>query len=264
MENTAKAPKITLEVADKWLDNTIQDKLFLSKDLTSSYDTARKLFVATENEVINTIMVSVYDKVGIYTDIRTAFTAEFGVECKFTNKHILKHIIKASFALFEADVSRELLSIKDNSDLLLDFSFMKWIIQDVETKKPLRADESLIKYIPNVLSNMTKIINQNSQKDVQKLYLYKGHKVTKTLLSEIVNNTDAMDALNSTLETIVKDYNEAFNINLIFNKAVKPYNKEMLVDFLNTINPDRLEKLLALEKLEMAEMASEEGEEIGA
>jgi hypothetical protein len=237
---------------EEWLSDILKDNLLFSKDLASGYEEAYNLFLTQQNEMINAVLVSAYDKEGIYGYIREEFKAVFNIECSFTNKKILDTIIALSFEQFNAKkikgkrdgVSPEIQILENHGTMLLDFDFRKWIIKDIDGRFT-RATNGLIEYIPNILKGINKMISHNEKdKSSPKKYLIDGKVVTKTLLKDKIQQIESIEALNDLLTASIDAYNEAYNINIRLSKALKELDKEVLIEFLEGVSTEGLKELL--------------------
>ncbi len=237
--------KISVENAQHWLESVAKSFVVLDEKLVNETEEAYKRYITLEKEAINLIAVYMYDKIGVYSFIKGEFTKAFGMECKFTNKAILKEIIKATFSQFKGELSQDLSSIRDNSNLLLDLEFNKWI---KELNGVKRADEGFISYIPRILRLAALVLNHNiaDNKGVYpaKVYTHNGAILSKNALNDLIKSEEDISVIFAILEKSVKAYNDAYNINSRFNKALKGFDKEKLIELLGLITPDSVESLI--------------------
>ena len=70
------------EAYNNWLDDKIKSHLLISTEKGSDYTAKYLAFKDIENQILTDIFCLAYDKQGIYKDIKSDFTADFGIECK--------------------------------------------------------------------------------------------------------------------------------------------------------------------------------------
>lgn len=250
-------PKYTIDIGQKWLSNRVQDFLMVSEAKANEYDKKYQDFINIQKEVINTILISMYDKDTVYAQIKADFKEFFKIECRFTNKMILKEIIKSSMQLFKMEVSPELNNVFKHSDYMIDFDFSHWLFKD-DSNKFIRADDNFINAIPQILANLDKILSHNAKETAEKVYRYNGAKVTKTMLKDFIKAQTDISVISHTLQAVIEEYNESYNINSILAKALKGYDKMVLVKFLSTITPEMLKDMADVQ--EKAKIEKEESE----
>ncbi len=250
---TAAKPQEMTSTHQEWLNSILATQLLFSADMAKSYEVAYSQFLVQQSEMVNSILVSAYDKQGVYDWVKKEFEVAFGIECKFSNKKIIQTITALSFDQFHSKkvkgkregIDVNLQTLENHSDLLLDFDFRKWLIKDGETGKFTRATDSLIANIPEILKFINKMLTHN-EKDKQspKKYLIEGKVVTKTLLKDIIKAQESIEAIKDLLAASIDQYNEAFNINIRLSKALKELDKEVLIEFLEGVTTDTIKELL--------------------
>ena len=236
---------------NSWLDDKIKHHLLISTDKGADYTAKYLAFKDIENQILTDIFCLAYDKKGIYKDIKSDFTADFGIECKFSNKVIFSKIVELSFLQFKSNklkngkwehISDDLNKIYANHSLILDFDFSKWILKGDDSKN-IGLNLEFSNIIPSILANITKILAHNSKpENSAKQYLIEGLIVTKNGLKSKFKNIDNILTLAEMLETSIKNYNEAFNINVLMASALKKFeDKSKLIELLKLIDPSQLD-----------------------
>lgn len=239
------------ESYNTWLDDKIKSHLLISTEKGSDYTAKYLAFKDIENQILTDIFCLAYDKRGIYKDIKIDFMAEFGVECKFSNKIIFGKIVELSFLQFKSkklkkgrweNISDDLNNIYSSHSLILDFDFSKWILKGDDNKN-IGLDLEFINLIPSILANITKILSHNTKpENSAKQYLIDGLIITKNGLKSKFKTIDSISTLAEMLETSIKNYNEAFNINVLMASALKKFeNKHKLIELLKLIDPSQLD-----------------------
>lgn len=246
------------ETYNNWLDNKIKNHLLISTDKGADYTAKYLAFKDIENQILSDIFCLAYDKQGIYKDIKSDFTAEFGIECKFSNKVIFGKIVELSFLQFKSNklkngkwehISDDLNKIYANHSLILDFDFSKWILKGDDNKN-IGLNLEFSNLIPSILSNIAKILAHNTKpENSAKQYLIEGLIVTKNGLKSKFKTIDNISILAEMLETSIKNYNEAFNINVLMASALKRFeDKSKLIELLKLIEPSRLDEEIKARK----------------
>lgn len=246
------------ETYNNWLDNKIKNHLLISTDKGADYTAKYLAFKYIENQILSDIFCLAYDKQGIYKDIKSDFTAEFGIECKFSNKVIFGKIVELSFLQFKSNklkngkwehISDDLNKIYANHSLILDFDFSKWILKGDDNKN-IGLNLEFSNLIPSILSNIAKILAHNTKpENSAKQYLIEGLIVTKNGLKSKFKTIDNISILAEMLETSIKNYNEAFNINVLMASALKRFeDKSKLIELLKLIEPSRLDEEIKARK----------------
>lgn len=246
------------ETYNNWLDNKIKNHLLISTDKGADYTAKYLAFKGIENQILSDIFCLAYDKQGIYKDIKSDFTVEFGLECKFGNKVIFGKIVELSFLQFKSNklksgkwenISDDLNKIYANHSLILDFDFSKWILKGDDNKN-IGLNLEFSNLIPSILANITKILAHNSKpENTAKQYLIDGLIVTKNGLKSRFKAIDNISTLAEMLETSIKNYNEAFNINVLMASALKRFeDKSKLIELLKLIEPARLDEEIKARK----------------
>lgn len=239
------------EAYNNWLDDKIKSHLLISTEKGSDYTAKYLAFKDIENQILSDIFCLAYDKQGIYKDIKSDFTADFGLECKFSNKVIFGKIVELSFLQFKSkklkkgrweNISDDLNNIYSNHSLILDFDFGKWILKGDDNKN-IGLDLEFANLIPSILANITKILSHNTKpENSAKQYLIDGLIVTKNGLKSKFKSIDNISTLAEMLETSIKNYNDAFNINVLMASALKKFdNKSKLIELLKLIDPAHLD-----------------------
>lgn len=243
---------------NSWLDDKIKHHLLISTDKGADYTAKYLAFKDIENQILTDIFCLAYDKKGIYKDIKSDFTADFGVECKFSNKQIFDKIVELSFLQFKStklksgkweNISDDLNKIYANHSLILDFDFAKWILKG-DNGRNIGLDLEFTSLIPSILSNITKILAHNTKpENSAKQYLIDGLVVTKNGLKSKFKTIDNISTLAEMLETSIKNYNEAFNINVLMASALKRFeDKSKLIELLKLIEPSKLDEEIKARK----------------
>lgn len=246
------------ETYNNWLDNKIKNHLLISTDKGADYTAKYLAFKDIENQILSDIFCLAYDKQGIYKDIKSDFTADFGLECKFSNKVIFGKIVELSFLQFKSNklkngkwenISDDLNKIYANHSLILDFDFSKWILKGDDNKN-IGLNLEFSNLIPSILSNIAKILAHNSKPENSvKQYLIEGLIVTKNGLKSRFKAIDNISTLAEMLETSIKNYNEAFNINVLMASALKRFeDKSKLIELLKLIDPSQLDEEIKARK----------------
>lgn len=246
------------ETYNQWLDDKIKNHLLISADKGSDYTAKYLAFKDIENQILTDIFCLAYDKQGIYKDIKNEFTADFGLECKFSNKVIFGKIVELSFLQFKSNklkngkwenISDDLNKIYANHSLILDFDLSKWILKG-DNGKSIGLDLEFIRLIPSILANITKILSHNTKpENSAKQYLIDGLIVTKNGLKSKFKTIDNILTLAEMLETSIKNYNEAFNINVLMSSALKRFeDKSKLIELLKLIDPSKLDEEIKARK----------------
>ena len=241
-----------------WLDDKIKSHLLISTEKGADYTAKYLAFKDIENQILTDIFCLAYDKKGIYKDIKSDFTADFGIECKFSNKVIFGKIVELSFLQFKSNklkngkwehISDDLNKIYANHSLILDFDFAKWILKGDDNKN-IGLILEFTSLIPSILANITKILSHNSKpENSAKQYLIDGLIVTKNGLKSKFKTIDNILTLAEMLETSIKNYNEAFNINILMASALKRFeDKSRLIELLKLIDPSRLDEEIKARK----------------
>lgn len=239
------------EAYNIWLDDKIKSHLLISTEKGLDYTAKYLAFKDIENQILTDIFCLAYDKQGIYKDIKSDFTADFGLECKFSNKVIFGKIVELSFLQFKSNklkngkwehISDDLNKIYANHSLILDFDFSTWILKGDEGKN-IGLDLEFTHLIPSILANITKILSHNSKPENSvKQYLINGVVVTKNGLKSKFKTINNISILAEMLETSIKNYNEAFNINILMASALKRFeDKSKLIELLKLIDPSQLD-----------------------
>lgn len=239
------------ESYNAWLDNKIKSHLLISTEKGSDYTAKFLAFKDIENQILTDIFCLAYDKKGIYKDIKSDFTADFGIDCKFSNKVIFGKIVELSFLQFKSkklkkgrweNISDDLNNIYANHSLILDFDFSKWILKGDDNRN-IGLDLEFINLIPSILANITRILSHNTKpENSAKQYLIDGLIITKNGLKSKFKTIDSISTLAEMLETSIKNYNEAFNINVLMASALKKFeNKSKLIELLKLIDPSQLD-----------------------
>lgn len=239
------------EAYNTWLDNKIKSHLLISTEKGLDYTAKYLAFKDIENQILSDIFCLAYDKQGIYKDIKSDFTADFGIECKFSNKVIFGKIVELSFLQFNTkklkkgrweNISDNLNNIYSSHSLILDFDFSKWILKGDDNKN-IGLDLEFTHLIPSILANITKILSHNTKpENSAKQYLIGGLVVTKNGLKSKFKAIDNISTLAEMLETSIKNYNDAFNINVLMASALKKFeNKHKLIELLKLIDPSQLD-----------------------
>ena len=242
-----------------WLDDKIKSHLLISTEKGLDYTAKYLAFKDIENQILADIFCLAYDKQGIYKGIKNDFTAEFGLECKFSNKVIFGKIVELSFLQFNStklksgkweNISDDLNKIYANHSLILDFDFSKWILKGDDNKN-IGLNLEFSNLIPNILANITKILSHNSKPENSvKQYLIDGLIVTKNGLKSKFKTIDNILTLAEMLETSIKNYNEAFNINILMASALKRFeDKSKLIELLKLIDPSQLDDEIKARKV---------------
>lgn len=252
------------ETYNTWLDDKIKSHLLISSEKGLDYTAKYLAFKDIENQILTDIFCLAYDKKGIYKDIKNDFTADFGLECKFSNKVIFGKIVELSFLQFKSNklksgkwehISDDLNKIYANHSLILDFDFGKWILKGDDNKN-IGLDLEFTNLIPSILANITKILSHNSKpENTAKQYLIEGLIVTKNGLKSKFKTIDNISILAEMLETSIKNYNEAFNINVLMASALKRFeDKSKLIELLKLIDPAQLDaEIKARKSVEVTE-----------
>lgn len=246
------------ETYNKWLDDKIKHHLLISTEKGADYTAKYLAFKGIENQILSDIFCLAYDKQGIYKDIKSDFTVEFGLECKFSNKVIFGKIVELSFLQFNStklksgkwvNISDDLNKIYANHSLILDFDFSKWILKGDDNKN-IGLNLEFSNLIPTILANITKILAHNSKpENTAKQYLIDGLIVTKNGLKSRFKAIDNISTLAEMLETSIKNYNEAFNINVLMASALKRFeDKSKLIELLKLIEPSQLDEEIKARK----------------
>lgn len=246
------------ETYNKWLDDKIKHHLLISTEKGADYTAKYLAFKGIENQILSDIFCLAYDKQGIYKDIKSDFTVEFGLECKFSNKVIFGKIVELSFLQFNStklksgkweNISDDLNKIYANHSLILDFDFSKWILKGDDNKN-IGLNLEFSNLIPSILANITKILVHNSKpENTAKQYLIDGLIVTKNGLKSRFKAIDNISTLAEMLETSIKNYNEAFNINVLMASALKRFeDKSKLIELLKLIEPSQLDEEIKARK----------------
>lgn len=246
------------ETYNKWLDDKIKHHLLISTEKGADYTAKYLAFKDIENQILSDIFCLAYDKQGIYKDIKSDFTAEFGLECNFSNKVIFGKIVELSFLQFNStklksgkweNISDDLNKIYANHSLILDFDFSKWILKGDDNKN-IGLNLEFSNLIPSILANITKILVHNSKpENTAKQYLIDGLIVTKNGLKSRFKAIDNISTLAEMLETSIKNYNEAFNINVLMASALKRFeDKSKLIELLKLIEPSQLDEEIKARK----------------
>ena len=243
-----------------WLDDKIKSHLLISTEKGSDYTAKYLAFKDIENQILTDIFCLAYDKKGIYKDIKSEFTADFGLECKFSNKVIFGKIVELSFLQFKSKkkkqkqskwehISDDLNKIYANHSLILDFDFSNWILKGDDNKN-IGLDLEFTNLIPSILANITKILSHNSKpENSAKQYLIDGLIVTKNGLKSKFKTIDNISTLAEMLETSIFNYNEAFNINILMASALKRFgDKSKLIELLKLIEPSQLDEEIKARK----------------
>lgn len=259
-EDNIKEDKTFLsnETYNQWLDNKIKNHLLISSEKGADYTAKYLAFKGIENQILSDIFCLAYDKQGIYKDIKSDFTTEFGLECKFSNKVIFGKIVELSFLQFKSNklkngkwenISDDLNKIYANHSLILDFDFSKWILKGDDNKN-IGLNLEFSNLIPSILANITKILAHNSKpENTAKQYLIEGLIVTKNGLKAKFKSIDNILTLAEMLETSIKNYNEAFNINVLMASALKRFeDKSKLIELLKLIEPSQLDEEIKARK----------------
>lgn len=239
------------ESYNAWLDDKIKSHLLISTEKGSDYTAKYLAFKDIENQILTDIFCLAYDKKGIYKDIKSDFTADFGLECKFSNKIIFGKIVELSFLQFKSkklkkgrweNISDDLNNIYANHSLILDFDFSKWILKGDDNRN-IGLDLEFINLIPSILANITKILSHNTKpENSAKQYLIEGVVVTKNGLKSKFKAIDNISTLAEMLEKSIKNYNDAFNINVLMASALKKFeDKSKLIELLKLIDPSHLD-----------------------
>lgn len=242
---------LSTEAYNNWLDDKIKSHLLISTEKGLDYTAKYLAFKDIENQILTDIFCLAYDKQGIYKDIKSDFTADFGLECKFSNKVIFGKIVELSFLQFNTkklkngrweNISNNLNNIYSNHSLILDFDFSKWILKGDDNKN-IGLDLEFANLIPSILANITKILSHNTKPENSvKQYLIDGLIITKNGLKSKFKVIDNISTLAEMLETSIKNYNEAFNINILMASALKRFeDKSKLIELLKLIDPSRLD-----------------------
>lgn len=246
------------ETYSTWLDDKIKLHLLISTEKGSDYTAKYLAFKDIENQILTDIFCLAYDKQGIYKDIKSEFVEHFDIECKFSNKIIFSKIVELSFLQFKSNktkngkwenVSEDLNKIYGNHSLILDFDFSKWILKG-DNNKSIGLDVEFMNLIPNILANITKILSHNQKaENATKQYLINGLVVTKNGLKAQFKGIDNISTLAEMLEASIKNYNEAFNINVLMASALKKFeDKNKLIELLKLIDPARLDEEIKARK----------------
>lgn len=246
------------ETYNKWLDDKIKHHLLISTEKGADYTAKYLAFKGIENQILSDIFCLAYDKQGIYKDIKSDFTVEFGLECKFSNKVIFGKIVELSFLQFNStklksgkwvNISDDLNKIYANHSLILDFDFSKWILKGDDNKN-IGLNLEFSNLIPTILANIAKILAHNSKpENTAKQYLIDGLIVTKNGLKSRFKAIDNISTLAEMLETSIKNYNEAFNINVLMASALKRFeDKSKLIELLKLIEPSQLDEEIKARK----------------
>lgn len=247
------------ETYNKWLDDKIKSHLLISTEKGLDYTAKYLAFKDIENQILSDIFCLAYDKQGIYKDIKSDFTVDFGLECKFSNKVIFGKIVELSFLQFNStklkngkweNISDDLNKIYTNHSLILDFDFSKWILKGDDSKN-IGLNLEFSNLIPSILANITKILAHNSKpENTAKQYLIDGLIVTKNGLKSRFKAIDNISTLAEMLETSIKNYNEAFNINVLMASALKRFeDKSKLIELLKLIDPAQLDAEIKARKV---------------
>ena len=246
------------EAYNNWLDDKIKSHLLISTEKGLDYTAKYLAFKDIENQILVDVFCLAYDKKGIYKDIKSDFTADFGLECKFSNKVIFGKIVELSFLQFKStklksgkweNISDDLNKIYANHSLILDFDFSKWILKGDDNKN-IGLNLEFSNLIPSILANITKILAHNSKpENTAKQYLIDGLIVTKNGLKSKFKTIDNISTLAEMLETSIKNYNEAFNINVLMASALKRFeDKSKLIELLKLIEPSKLDEEIKARK----------------
>lgn len=239
------------ETYNQWLDDKIKSHLLISTEKGLDYTAKYLAFKDIENQILTDIFCLAYDKKGIYKGIKSDFTEHFGLECKFSNKVIFGKIVELSFLQFKSNklksgkwenISDDLNKIYANHSLILDFDFSKWILKG-DNNKNIGLDLEFSNLIPSILANITKILAHNTKpENSAKQYLIDGLLVTKNGLKSKFKTIDNILTLAEMLEISIKNYNEAFNINVLMASALKRFeDKSKLIELLKLIDPAQLD-----------------------
>lgn len=247
------------ETYNTWLDDKIKNHLLISADKGQDYTAKYLAFKDIENQILTDIFCLAYDKQGIYKDIKSDFSEHFGIDCKFSNKIIFGKIVELSFLQFKSNkakngkwenISDDLNKIYANHTLILDFDLSKWILKG-DNGKNIGLNIEFTNLIPSILANITKILSHNQKaENKEKQYLINGLIVTKNGLKAQFKTIDNISTLAEMLETSIKNYNEAFNINVLMSSALKKFeDKSKLIELLKLIDPARLDEEIKARKV---------------